>query len=88
MEASKYVKEKIEQEDKDIDKDISIIGMESESMNIEQAREAIIKVVEGYDRHEACKASDTDECKGLVLSGIEAAAEITCEICNQVKEEL
>ena len=53
-----------------------------------EAKEAIIKAVEEYDGFEACKLSDTDECKALVLSGIEPVAEITSEICNQVKEEL
>ena len=53
-----------------------------------EAKEAIIKAVEEYDRFEACKLSDTDECKALVFSGLEPVAEITSEICNQFKEEL
>jgi hypothetical protein len=52
------------------------------------AKDAIIKAVEGYDKYEVCKSSDTDECSALVSNGLETVAEITSGICNQMHEDL
>jgi hypothetical protein len=53
-----------------------------------EAANAIIKATQGYAKHEACRGSESDECKDLLSKGLDSEEEITSSICNEIKDEL